>query len=309
MNFLHLKYAIVVSETGSISKAADKLYVAQPNVSRAIKDLEQELGIVIFERTSKGMALTPDGERLIDYGKRLVRQMDEMEKTFKENKMKNIFSISVPRASYIADAFVKFSDSLKKIDNVEVFYKETNAYRVINNILNDDYKLGIIRYSTNHDSYFKDLLLKKELKYELICEFKAVLVFSKNSQLAKNEKVYFSDLKDYIEIAHADPYVPSLPLSELSKTAFSEDIKRRVFVFERASQFELLSQNEETFMWVSPIPENILNRYALVQVECEDINKKYKDLLIYRSNYKLSKLDKEFITLLCESKRELKLNK
>lgn len=306
MNFVHLKYAITVAETGSISKAAEKLYVAQPNVSRGIKELEQELGITIFERNSKGIVITPDGERLISYGKKLIHQMDEMEKTFKEHKNKNVFSISVPRASYIADAFVKFSETLKNIDNVEVFYKETNAYRVINNILNEDYKLGIVRYAVNHDTYFKDMLSKKELKYELITEFKYVLVFSKNSPLAQNEKVYHNDLKYFIEIAHADPYVPSLPMIELSKTEFSDEISRRIFVFERASQFELLSKNEETFMWVSPIPDDVLEKYNLMQVECADTTKVYKDLLIYRSNYKLSDLDKDFITELCISKRNLK---
>lgn len=306
MNFVHLKYAIMVAETGSISKAAEKLYVAQPNVSRGIKELEQELGITIFERNSKGIVITPDGERLISYGKKLIHQMDEMEKTFKEHKKKNVFSISVPRASYIADAFVKFSETLKNVDDVEVFYKETNAYRVINNILNEDYKLGIVRYAVNHDTYFKDMLAKKELKYELITEFKYVLVFSKNSPLAQNEKVYYNDLKYFIEIAHADPYVPSLPMIELSKTEFTDEIRRRIFVFERASQFELLSKNEETFMWVSPVSNDMLERYNLVQVECADTTKVYKDLLIYRENYKLSDLDKNFITELCISKRNLK---
>ena len=90
MNFLHLKYAIVVSETKSISKAAEKLYTAQPNISRAIKDLETELGITIFERNTKGMKLTPDGERLITYGKRILHQLDEMEKMFKDQKQKEV---------------------------------------------------------------------------------------------------------------------------------------------------------------------------------------------------------------------------
>ena len=82
MNFLHLKYAIMVAETGSISKAAEKLYVAQPNVSRAIKELESDLNITIFERNSKGMIVTPEGEQLIHYAKRILRQIDDMEKIF-----------------------------------------------------------------------------------------------------------------------------------------------------------------------------------------------------------------------------------
>lgn len=305
MNFLHLKYAIMVAETGSISKAAEKLYVAQPNVSRAIKELESDLNITIFERNSKGMIVTPEGEQLIHYAKRILRQIDDMEKIFKYQKKKNVFSISVPRASYISDAFVEFSKCLNNIDNAEVYYKETNAYRVINNVINEEYNLGILRYYINHDRYFKDIIEKKELKCELINQFKYVLIFNKNSALAENKEIHYSDLKDFIEIAHGDPYVPSLSTNELVKTELSEEVSRRIFVFERASQFELLANNEETFMWVSPVSKRILDRYGLVQKECIDNTKEYKDLLIYRSNYKLSKLDQEFITKLCESKRNI----
>ena len=305
MNFLHLKYAIMVAETGSISKAAEKLYVAQPNVSRAIKELESDLNITIFDRNSKGMIVTPEGEQLIHYAKRILRQIDDMEKIFKYQKKKNVFSISVPRASYISDAFVEFSKCLNNIDNAEVYYKETNAYRVINNVINEEYNLGILRYYINHDRYFKDIIEKKELKCELINQFKYVLIFNKNSALAENKEIHYSDLKDFIEIAHGDPYVPSLSTNELVKTELSEEVSRRIFVFERASQFELLANNEETFMWVSPVSKRLLDRYGLVQKECTDNTKEYKDLLIYRSNYKLSKLDQEFITKLCESKRNI----
>lgn len=305
MNFLHLKYAIMVAETGSISKAAEKLYVAQPNVSRAIKELESDLNITIFERNSKGMIVTPEGEQLIHYAKRILRQIDDIEKIFKYQKKKNVFSISVPRASYISDAFVEFSKCLNNIDNAEVYYKETNAYRVINNVINEEYNLGILRYYINHDRYFKDIIEKKELKCELINQFKYVLIFNKNSALAENKEIHYSDLKDFIEIAHGDPYVPSLSTNELVKTELSEEVSRRIFVFERASQFELLANNEETFMWVSPVSKRLLDRYGLVQKECIDNTKEYKDLLIYRSNYKLSKLDQEFITKLCESKRNI----
>lgn len=305
MNFLHLKYAIMVAETGSISKAAEKLYVAQPNVSRAIKELESDLNITIFDRNSKGMVVTPEGEQLIHYAKRILRQIDDMEKIFKYQKKKNVFSISVPRASYISDAFVEFSKCLNNIDNAEVYYKETNAYRVINNVVNEEYNLGILRYYINHDRYFKDIIEKKELKCELINQFKYVLIFNKNSALAENKEIHYSDLKDFIEIAHGDPYVPSLSTNELVKTELSDEVSRRIFVFERASQFELLANNEETFMWVSPVSKRLLDRYGLVQKECIDNTKEYKDLLIYRSNYKLSKLDQEFITKLCESKRNI----
>ena len=84
----------------------------------------------------------------------------------------------------------------------------------------------------------------------------------------------------------------------------SDNINRRIYIFERASQFDLLSMNPETFMWVSPAPETLLERYNLVQKKCADNKKVYKDVLIYKKGYKLTKLDRQFITELCESKRK-----
>ena len=143
------------------------------------------------------------------------------------------------------------------------------------------------------------------MQYEMITEFSYVLAMSRENPLASAEKITFDALKDYIEIAHADPYVPSLPLSQVRKEELPDNIGRRIFVFERASQFELLSENPETFMWVSPIPQKLLDRYDLVQIPCEENKKIYKDILIYKRDYKLTVLDKAFIDELCKSKREM----
>lgn len=306
MNLMHIKYAVEVANEGSINKAAEKLYVGQPNLSRAIKELEASLGVKIFERSAKGMGLTSDGETFIRYAKTILRQVDEVESIFNgSGSVKKRFSISVPRASYISDAFARFSHSLTNEAEAEIIYKETNSLRAIKNILHEDYKLGIIRYAENYDKYFKTMLDEKDIQYEMITEFSYVLAMSRDNPLASAEKITFDALKDYIEIAHADPYVPSLPLSQVRKEELPDNIGRRIFVFERASQFELLSENPETFMWVSPIPQKLLDRYDLVQIPCEENKKIYKDILIYKRDYKLTALDKAFIDELCKSKREL----
>ena len=296
MNLMHIKYAVEVANEGSINKAAEKLYVGQPNLSRAIKELEASLGVKIFERSAKGMGLTSDGETFIRYAKTILRQVDEVESIFNgSGSVKKRFSISVPRASYISDAFARFSHSLTNEAEAEIIYKETNSLRAIKNILHEDYKLGIIRYAENYDKYFKTMLDEKDMQYEMITEFSYVLAMSRDNPLASAEKITFDALKDYIEIAHADPYVPSLPLSQVRKEELPDNIGRRIFVFERASQFELLSENPETFMWVSPIPQKLLDRYDLVQIPCEENKKIYKDILIYKRDYKLTALDKAFI--------------
>ena len=304
LNLLHMKYAVEVARLGSLGKASETLLIATPNISRSIKELEADLGISIFERTTKGMELTPDGEQFINFAKRILGQIEQVEAFYKKGTAKKQeFSISVPRACYISEAFAEFSKSLTG-DTAEIFYKETNSQRTIRNMLEHDYKLGIIRYAENYDRYFKSMLEEKGFQYELVTEFTYSLLMSADNPLAEKENITLDDLKRYIEIAHADPYVPSMPLSKVVKEELSDNINRRIYIFERASQFDLLSINPETFMWVSSAPEALLKRYNLVQKKCGDNKKVYKDILIYKNGYKLTKLDRQFITALCESKRK-----
>ena len=295
LNILHMKYAVEVANAGSLNRASEGLLIAPPNLSRSIKELEADLGIIIFDRSSKGMVLTRRGEEFIHYARKILEQIDDVERAFKETPPeKKQFSISVPRASYIADAFVRFSLEIGK-EPVELYYKETNPYRAIKNIMEVNYRLGIIRYAAGYDKYFTDTLDEKGLAYELVVQFHYVLIMSKKNPLASKQEIHFSDLQPFIEIAHADPFVPTLPSAVVRKEELPDNIQRRIFVFERGSQFYLLSENPETFMWVSPIPQNILDRHGLVQRECPDNTKLYKDVLIYRRSYKLSDLDKKFI--------------
>ena len=306
MNLLHMKYAVEIAETNSINKAADKLYVGQSALSRAIKELEASLGVTLFERSAKGMFLTADGEIFIRHAKNVLAQIDEIEDMFSGGTIsKKHFSVSVPRASYIAEAFAEFSKVIDKDMQAEILYKETNSMRAVKNILQEDYKLGIIRYAENYDKYYKTMMDEKGLDYELITEFRHVLIMSFESPLAKKEKITYGDLVDLLEISNPDPYVPSLPLAEVRKEELSEISSRRIFVFERASQLELLSENPETYMWVSPVPQKTLERFGLAQRKCDENKRVYKDLLIHRKDYSHSELDNMFIEYVIKSKREV----
>ncbi len=305
MNLLYLQYAVEIEKTGSINKAAENLYMGQPNLSRAIKELEASLGITIFSRSSKGMTITPQGEEFLHYAKKVLNEVDIIENLYKNGVVKKEhFSISVPRASYISHAFTSFSKKIQGYEKTELFYKETNALRAVKNILEQDYHLGIVRYACKNNANFKRMFEEKGLVFETITEFTYCLIMSRQHPLAQLDEIHYSDLTPYTEIAHADPYVPSLSMSAVKKEELPDNISHRIFVFERASQFELLSDNANTFMWVSPVPERVLERYDLVQKPCVDNTKKYMDLLIYRRDHVLSELDKMFITELCDAKRK-----
>ena len=304
MNILHMKYAVEVARLGSLNKAAETLMIAQPNLSRSIKDLEADLGITIFQRSARGMELTPDGQEFIDYARDILLRIDRIEQSYRDGShKKRKFSISVPRASYISAAMTEFSKEIGDAD-IEIYYKETNSKKTIRKILENEYKMGIIRYADNYDKYYKSMLEEKGLQYEMVAEFTYVLIMSRNNPLASKPTITYDDLSSYIEIAHADPYVPSLPMSKVFREELPDHIGRRIFVFERASQFDLLAENPQTFMWVSSVPDQTLERYNLVQRVCEGNKKVYKDVLIYHKGYRLTKLDKDFITALCQARRK-----
>ena len=304
MNILHMRYAVEVAKAGSINKASEKLMIAQPNLSRAIKELEADLGIVIFDRSAKGMGLTATGEEFLGYARKILGQIDAVDRLYREGVPgKQSFSISVPRACYISEAFSRFSLALTD-KPAEIFYKETNSKRTLSNLMHADYKLCIVRYAGNYEKYYQAMLEENGLVGEQITEFHYVLLLQANSPLAQKEEIRFTDLRPYIEIAHADPFVPSLPMAEVKKAELPDDIERRIFVFERASQFELLSENDQTFMWVSPVPQKLLDRYGLVQRDCLDNRRIYRDVLVHRKSYHLSELDLLFIKELMRSKKD-----
>lgn len=302
MNIDYLRYALVVAQEGSVNKAAKKLLMSQSNLSKYIHTLEQSVGITLFDRTKFGMVVTPTGKRFLETAENLLEQMHELETFSKENApKKEKFSIAVPRASYISQALARFTNSLNHLP-VEITYMETNAMHIIDKVMRGEYQLGILRYAKKYERHFLPIL--SDLESVVICEFQYVLVMRADSPLSSKESIHYEDLYSLIEIAHADPYVPSMSSDELKKVEYSDDIQGRIFVYERASQFEILSENAQTYMWVSPIPTQTLQRYGLIQRPCEDNSKVYKDVLIHRTDYHLTSLDNCFITELFRSKRQ-----
>ena len=304
MNLLYLKYAVEVAACGSINKAAEKLYIGQPNLSRAIKELESSLGVTIFGRSSKGMEITPDGEIFLGYAKSILKQVDAVEGLFKSGRSALRFSLAAPAASYIGEAFASFVGLMKQDGEARIRYRECGETDAVRRVLQDDFRLGIIRYPAAHDRYYKSLLEDKRLDYELICEFRYLLIFSKNSPLAGKERIYTSDLRELTMITHADPAQPfSLP--DQKKDESDGEPSRSIVVYERASQFSILEKDPTTYMWVSPVPRETLRKYGLETRECEDDRRLFKDVMIHETDYRLAEPDKLFISELCRVKREV----
>ncbi len=120
--------------------------------------------------------------------------------------------------------------------------------------------------------------------------------------MANATEVQYAKLSKYVEITHGDNKVPYLTARMAAKASSPTKTKRKIYVYERCSQFDMLSNIPSTYMWVSPIPEEILTLYSLVQRKCSGAYHTYKDVLVYEEGYRLTQLDERFLKKLYESK-------
>lgn len=298
MNTLYFKYAVEIEKAGSITQAAQNLYMAQPNLSKAIKDLEDDLGYAIFTRSASGIQVTEKGNAFLYHAHKMLEQLEEMEKigvTEEDNRTR--YKVAIPRGSYIANGFTEFVAQWPEDSGMQITVNETNTLKAIDHVANRGYNMGIIRYQTLFRDYFEKLLGVNHLNYEKVWEFPYVLVLSQHHPLAGKEQIQAEDLENYVQIAHGDLETP--------KRGKKRSREKVIYVYERGSQFDLLTHVHSTYMWVSPLPETYLKQYHLVQRKCQVPDNLYCDTLIYRKDYQLGEKDLLFREKLFESKKNV----
>ena len=294
MNLTDLHYVVEIDKSGSISKAAKELYVAQPNLSKAIKHLEREFGISIFERSSKGVKATREGQKFLEYAKRIIYEIEEMKR-----------DCSDPRASYITSAFAEFIGMQSKETAIKAEFQENSSMHAIENVLQNGYSMGIIRYLCENEPYFQSLLDLKGLDAELLAELPYVILTSADGDLAKRELKTREELEDGVEILHGDWKLPTGEYTELSENGESLHPHNKIYIFERGSQFDILREVKNSYMWVSPVPEKLRKNYNLVQKHAGFSRQMIRDVLIYKKGYQKKLYEREFIGHLKETIREM----
>jgi DNA-binding transcriptional LysR family regulator len=302
LNTLFFKYALEIERCGSLTKASQKLYMAQPNLSKCMKELEHTLGFNVFQRTSTGMYPTEKGKTFLTYARNIIEQLSEMEQLSKQadNNASN-FRVSIPRGSYIANGFSEFISEISGGDGFQMTIRETNSMQTMQDVADGKFNLGVIRYQSNYENYFMDYLASKKLKHEQIWQFEYLIAMSMEHPLANEETITIEQLENFIEISHGDIEIPYLS-KELNGQQSKLNQKKKIYVYDRGSQYDLLTTVPQTYMWVSPLPERYLKLYSLTQRACQVDNNQYKDVLIYRNDYQFSQMDEIFQRKLYESK-------
>ncbi|MDL2217813.1 LysR family transcriptional regulator [Christensenellaceae bacterium OttesenSCG-928-M15] len=305
MNIQHLKYILEVAKTGSISQAAENLYMGQPNLSKAIKDLEQTLHITIFKRTSKGAQITPKGQEFLRYAREILHQYEEIEALGqKTDKDVQSLYLSIPRASYIVYAFTSFLTKLDMEKAINVDFLETNALRTIRHVADGHADLGIIRCKSEYQNYFISLLEEHTLSYKVLLTFRYSLLLPAAHPLASKEIIHEKELQPFVEIIHGDTAIPHMPQSVTETESGKTPGDKKLRVYERGSQFDLLARIPTTYMWVSPMPDDLLTRNGIVQRPCSD-SPDFVDILIMTEGHKYSPLEEMFIAELKSTIHEI----
>ena len=198
MTLQQLKYVIGIAETGSFNKAAEKLYVSQPSLTSTIHDLEEELGIIIFNRTGRGVTLTNDGTEFLAHAKQLYMSYENlMEKYGDEGTgLRKKFGVSTQHYSFAVKSFVEM---VKKFNTAEYEFaiRETKTKEVIDDVANLKSEIGILYLSDFNRKIIMNLLKTKDLEFHKIIDCKAFVYIWKGHPLAKNKSISFSELEDY----------------------------------------------------------------------------------------------------------------
>ncbi|MBQ7725573.1 MAG: LysR family transcriptional regulator [Clostridia bacterium] len=197
MTFQQLKYAVVIAETGSLNKAAEVLYVSQPSLTNAIKDLEREIGITVFNRGAKGTTLTNDGAEFLGYARQTLWQYDILcERYLKSGALKKKFGVSTQHYSFAVKSFVETVRHFGT-EEYEFAIRETKTREVIDDVATGKSEIGILYKSDFNRSAIDKILRANELEFHKLIGCEAFVYLWKGHPLAKRKSIRFADLAEY----------------------------------------------------------------------------------------------------------------
>lgn len=238
MTLQQLRYIVAVAETGTITEAADKLFISQPSLTNAIRELEKEMKILIFHRTKKGIRLSKEGEDFLGYARQVLEQAAILEDKYKgRDGGKKQFCVSTQHYSFAVNAFV---DLIKEYgqDEYNFSLRETQTYEIIEDVAHMKSEIGILFLNDFNEAVLSKILKSHDLKFHLLFVATPHVFISRNHPFADRSILTNEQLAPY-------PYL-SFEQGEHNSFYFSEEIfsvserKKQIRVRDRATLFNLL---------------------------------------------------------------------
>ncbi|KAF6582090.1 MULTISPECIES: LysR family transcriptional regulator [Paenibacillus] len=297
MTLQQLKYVIEVTNRGSMNEAAKRLFISQPSLSNAIRDLEEEIHITIFERTNKGISLSKEGVEFLGYARQVVEQAELLENRYLDAKPSpQHFAVSTQHYAFAVNAFVNLVNQYGQ-DEYELALRETKTHEIIQDVKSLRSEIGILYLNEFNAKVINKLLKDANLQFNSLFTAKPHIFISANNPLSRQSSVTIDQLHPY-------PYL-SFEQGEYNSFHFSEEIlstlshPKSIHVNDRATLFNLLIGLNGYTISTGVISADLNgNEIISVPLECdESINVGW----ICHKNVALSKLATVYVEALHEA--------
>ncbi len=238
MTIQQLKYVIAIAECGSISMAAERMFVAQPSVSKSVAELEKEMGITIFNRSNKGVYLSEDGTNFLSYARQVIEQTELLERQFKAAApTRRVFAVSSQHYAFVVNAFVELVKEYGK-DKYEFTLRELKTAEIIEDIRTRRSDIGILFMSRFNREVITHILANEDMEFVKLFTAKPHVFVSKKNPLAGKKKITLEDLKEYTRLTYDQGLKNSFYFSE--ELHITEESPKNIVVSDRATLFNLL---------------------------------------------------------------------
>lgn len=299
MELQHMRYLTTIERTGSITRAAKELYMSQPNLSRAVKDVERETGFPIFRRTPHGVEPTGRGVAFLDYARRILSQIDEMESLYKAPAQPVVsMDVSVPAAAGFSQGLSAFLGGLPEKAPLDVRFRETTSLEAISNVSGGQSRFGIIRYNHLYRDYFDSALQNARLTGETLRSFRMCLILAASHPLVPCGEVPYHLLDGFTEVVYGDLNLPAVSFTKISYGAKMKEDRRQIHVYDSGTQYQLLQAVPGAYLWSAPMPFRILAEHGLVQKECSISDGLCSDVIIFPDQHPLEARERALVAMI-----------
>lgn len=256
MTLLQIKYVLTIAEVGSMNRSAEKLFVSQPTLTSAVKELEKETGISIFNRTGKGISVTSEGMEFLRYARQVYLQYELLESKYSDKaKIKHKFGVSTQHYSFVSKAF---AEMVKQFDTLQFEFaiRETKTAMVIRDVSEMRSEIGILYLSDYNRSILNKLLKDNDLEFHQLVKCPAYVYLWRGHPLAGESSITLKQLTDYPCLSFEQGPQGSSFLAEEILT--ENEYPRRIYANDRATMLNLMVA---------------LNGYTLCSgIICEELN-------------------------------------
>ena len=240
MTLQQLKYAVAVADTLNITEASKRVFISQPSLTAAIHELEEEMGVTIFNRSNKGVTITNEGDEFLSYARQVLEQAALLEDHYKGGESGNtIFSVSCQHYSFAVNAFV---DVIRKFGgpNYDFTLRETQTNEIIEDVTKMKSEIGVLYLSGKNEKVIRNMIRKNNLEFEPLFTTPLHVFMSSKNPLAKKERITLADLKPFPYLTYEQGNFNSFYFAEEPLTAIDFDCPRNIKVRDRATLFNLL---------------------------------------------------------------------